>query len=90
MFGDFSFKIIPSIFLLFNCCAGNISYYCILNLCSLIGATVIVTGFYSVMWGKATEEKIDEDVGVSSSESTSQKAPLLQNCNEGPSLPKYN
>lgn len=57
---------------------------------SLIGATVIVIGFYSVMWGKAKEEKIDEDIGVRSLESTSQKAPLLQNYIEGPSLPKQN
>ncbi|RVX10538.1 WAT1-related protein [Vitis vinifera] len=63
--------------------AGDISHYCILNLCSLIGATVIVIGFYSVMWGKAKEEKIDEDIGVRSLESTSQKAPLLQNYIEG-------
>lgn len=42
------------------------------------------------MWGKAKEEKIDEDIGVRSLESTSQKAPLLQNYIEGPSLPKQN
>nr|XP_015901573.2 WAT1-related protein At3g28050-like isoform X1 [Ziziphus jujuba var. spinosa] len=45
----------------------------------LIGAIIIVAGFYSVMWGKAKEAKIDEDVGISSLESNRQQAPLLQN-----------
>ncbi|KAJ6689442.1 hypothetical protein OIU85_005808 [Salix viminalis] len=52
-----------------------------LYLGSLVGATVIVIGFYSVMWGKAKEEKAGVDDGVRSVrsfESDSQKAPLLQ------------
>ena len=46
---------------------------------SLVGATIISIGFYTVMWGKAKEE-IGEDYGVSSPESppTTQKVPLLQ------------
>lgn len=42
---------------------------------SLIGATVIVVGFYSVLWGKA---KDIEDVGVRSLESKGQQTPLLE------------
>lgn len=42
------------------------------------------------MWGKTTEGKIDEDIGVSRLESISQDAPLLQNYIDGSSLPKYN
>ncbi|GMY13446.1 WAT1-related protein At3g28050-like [Fagus crenata] len=50
-----------------------------LYLGSLVGATIISIGFYTVMWGKAKEE-IGEDHGVSSPESppTTQKVPLLQ------------
>ncbi|GLU03060.1 hypothetical protein SLE2022_202780 [Rubroshorea leprosula] len=44
---------------------------------SLIGAIVIVLGFYSVMWGKAKEEKMGVDAGVTKLESGSQNAPLL-------------
>ncbi|CAN6550681.1 unnamed protein product [Malus baccata var. baccata] len=45
---------------------------------SLIGAIVIVIGFYSVMWGKANEEKMDEDAGEESLASIKQQVPLLQ------------
>ncbi|KAH7515759.1 hypothetical protein FEM48_Zijuj10G0060300 [Ziziphus jujuba var. spinosa] len=45
----------------------------------LIGAIIIVAGFYSVMWGKAKEAKVDEDAGISILESNRQQAPLLQN-----------
>ncbi|KAJ4839159.1 hypothetical protein Tsubulata_028392 [Turnera subulata] len=56
-----------------------------LYLGSLIGATIISVGFYTVMWGKYKEE-VKEDLGVgsressssSSSSSESQKVPLLQ------------
>jgi drug/metabolite transporter (DMT)-like permease len=49
-----------------------------LYLGSLVGATIISVGFYTVMWGKAKEEMADCE--VSSLESpTSIKAPLLQN-----------
>jgi uncharacterized membrane protein len=47
--------------------------------CSLIGAIVIVIGFYSVMWGKAKEKKMGEEAGVRSLESSREKVPLLQN-----------
>ncbi|KAL2339678.1 hypothetical protein Fmac_007618 [Flemingia macrophylla] len=42
---------------------------------SLIGATVIVVGFYSVLWGKA---KDIEDFGVRSLESKGKQTPLLE------------
>lgn len=45
----------------------------------MIGAIIIVAGFYSVMLGKAKESKIDEDAGICSLESNRQQAPLLQN-----------
>lgn len=49
-----------------------------LALCSLVGATIISLGFYTVMWGKAKEE-VSEDPGVDSQESAAaQKLPLLQ------------
>lgn len=50
-----------------------------LHLGSLVGATIISIGFYTVMWGKAKEEMV-EDSGVErlESASTNQKAPLLQ------------
>ncbi|GKV22827.1 hypothetical protein SLEP1_g32650 [Rubroshorea leprosula] len=46
---------------------------------SSIGAIVIVLGFYSLMWGKAREEKMGVDAGVKKLESGSQKVPLLSN-----------
>ena len=49
-----------------------------LMLCSLIGAVLIVVGFYFVMWGKATEEKVVER-GVKHLESSCHNVPLLQN-----------
>ncbi|KAK6133719.1 hypothetical protein DH2020_032629 [Rehmannia glutinosa] len=49
----------------------------ILYLGSLVGSVIIVIGFYSVMWGKAKEVKVIENSVASSSESTSEKAPLL-------------
>ncbi|KAJ6351159.1 hypothetical protein OIU78_007150 [Salix suchowensis] len=57
------------------------SFTIVVEIFSLVGATVIVIGFYSVMWGKAKEEKAGVDDGVRSArsfESDSQKAPLLQ------------
>ncbi|KAK3033553.1 hypothetical protein RJ639_032401 [Escallonia herrerae] len=49
-----------------------------LYLGSVIGATIISIGFYTVMWGKAKEE-MGEDNGISNLESPSvQKSPLLQ------------
>ncbi|XLV03533.1 hypothetical protein S245_017870, partial [Arachis hypogaea] len=47
----------------------------------IIGATVISIGFYTVMWGKATEEKEEEVVGSHESPTTEHEhVPLLQNC----------
>lgn len=48
---------------------------------SLIGALVIVAGFYSVVWGKA-KELTKQEGGASSLTSTGQKVPLLQNDTE--------
>ena len=49
--------------------------------CSIIGATIISIGFYTVMWGKATEEKEEaekeEDAGSQESPTT-ENVPLLQ------------
>ncbi|KAG2707478.1 hypothetical protein I3760_05G149300 [Carya illinoinensis] len=50
-----------------------------LYLLSLIGAILIVIGFYSVMWGKAREQKMSGEAAVSNLDSSRQKAPLLQN-----------
>lgn len=47
--------------------------------CRLLGAIVIIIGFYSVMWGKAKEAKVDMDDGVGSLESSAHLEPLLQN-----------
>ncbi|PNX55886.1 auxin-induced protein 5ng4-like, partial [Trifolium pratense] len=41
---------------------------------SLIGAVIIVVGFYAVQWGKASEEK-----GIQNLETPCNVAPLLQN-----------
>ncbi|XP_043812820.1 WAT1-related protein At3g28050 isoform X2 [Manihot esculenta] len=49
-----------------------------LYLGSIVGAIVIVTGFYLVMWGKAKEWEMGVDAVVRSFESSSQKVPLLQ------------
>lgn len=47
--------------------------------CSLVGAIVIVIGFYSVMWGKANEEKMDGGAETKSLATSNQRVPLLQN-----------
>ncbi|KAH7570248.1 hypothetical protein JRO89_XS05G0075700 [Xanthoceras sorbifolium] len=47
---------------------------------SLIGAIIIVIGFYSVMWGKTKEEKFEHTTAVlRSHRSYDEKVPLLQN-----------
>ncbi|GMH13363.1 hypothetical protein Nepgr_015204 [Nepenthes gracilis] len=46
------------------------------HLGSIVGATVITFGFYTVMWGKATEE-MREDLKTGDLESSSQNTPLL-------------
>ncbi|KAG9158473.1 hypothetical protein Leryth_013208 [Lithospermum erythrorhizon] len=48
-----------------------------LYLGSIIGAVIIVTGFYTVMWGKTTEETV-EGSGTGDLESTTEKVPLLR------------
>lgn len=45
---------------------------------SLVGSVIIVVGFYSVMWGKAKEQKLIKD-DSSSLASPNEEAPLLQN-----------
>lgn len=49
-----------------------------LYLGGLVGSFVIVVGFYSVMWGKATEEKSVEFNNSRKSKFDSDKVPLLQ------------
>lgn len=49
---------------------------------SLIGAILIVVGFYCVMWGKAKEQRTGEETRISGLESSREKVPLLQNSNE--------
>ncbi|CAI8587628.1 unnamed protein product [Vicia faba] len=44
---------------------------------SLIGAIIIVMGFYVVQWGKASEEKVER--GMENMESLCNDVPLLQN-----------
>ncbi|MED6162431.1 hypothetical protein PIB30_070372 [Stylosanthes scabra] len=54
----------------------------ILHVGSIIGATVISIGFYTVMWGKATEEKEEDVVNSQDSPTTTghEHVPLLQSC----------
>ncbi|KAF2302477.1 hypothetical protein GH714_036499 [Hevea brasiliensis] len=49
----------------------------------LIGAIIIMTGFYAVLWGKAEEETTSEVNGAGSSESFSNNVPLLRSRAEG-------
>ncbi|RZC18108.1 WAT1-related protein At3g28050-like isoform X2 [Glycine soja] len=49
---------------------------------SVIGAAIIVVGFYAVIWGKS-QEKVEEDCTVCSSESYDNEVPLLQNKRTG-------
>lgn len=49
-------------------------------MCSVVGAAIIVLGFYAVLWGQAQEEVVIEHHPITSShESSSPNAPLLQN-----------
>ncbi|KAL0737706.1 hypothetical protein Bca4012_013916 [Brassica carinata] len=50
-----------------------------LYLGSVIGGTLISIGFYTVMWGKAKEEKADIDSHNVASSSHSKRVPLLMN-----------
>lgn len=51
--------------------------YKLICIFSLIGATIISIGFYTVMWGKAKEVVINDEVMNSDSSSIS-RSPLLQ------------
>lgn len=53
--------------------------YGIITCCRLLGAIIIVVGFYSVLWGKAEESKIDKNDDVTSLESSVNQEPLLRN-----------
>lgn len=50
-----------------------------LYLGSVIGGMLISIGFYTVMWGKAKEEKADIDIHHVASSSHSKRVPLLMN-----------
>ncbi|KAB1211731.1 hypothetical protein CJ030_MR6G023243 [Morella rubra] len=54
-----------------------------LHLGSLVGATIISIGFYTVMWGKRKEKGEDDRVESRESTSTNQKVPLLQSYKTG-------
>lgn len=49
-----------------------------LYLGSIFGATIISIGFYTVMWGKSTEEMDDNSKTADLESPTSEKVPLLQ------------
>ncbi|KAJ7970879.1 WAT1-related protein [Quillaja saponaria] len=49
------------------------------HLGSLIGTTVIAIGFYTVMWGKAEEQKDIASENICSLESYTKNTPLIQN-----------
>ncbi|KAH9709085.1 WAT1-related protein [Citrus sinensis] len=49
-----------------------------LYLGSVVGATIVAFGFYSVIWGQSEEEKMIDDKDIDSLKSSSPKAPLLQ------------
>ncbi|KAL2552405.1 WAT1-related protein [Forsythia ovata] len=49
-----------------------------LYLGSIIGATIIAIGFYTVMWGKTKEELVEFDEISDLESSATQKHPLLQ------------
>ncbi|KMT07306.1 hypothetical protein BVRB_6g149350 isoform A [Beta vulgaris subsp. vulgaris] len=59
--------------------AGVVFFGDTLYLGSLLGIIIIVFGFYSVMWGKAKEEKKINDSQFGSLQSPTQKVPLLAN-----------
>ncbi|KAL9252510.1 WAT1-related protein [Drosera capensis] len=48
-----------------------------LHLGSIVGATVIILGFYAVMWGKAKDEICEELPAPNDVESSAHKTPLL-------------
>ncbi|GAY36431.1 hypothetical protein CUMW_022030 [Citrus unshiu] len=79
--------------ILFSNVMGVIIFGDGLFLGSLVGAVIIVIGFYVVMWGKAKEENTIDDCGTWSSELSSEKVPLFQNSTEDtkccPSVQKF-
>lgn len=47
--------------------------------CSVIGGVIICIGFYAVIWGKAKEERTEDESGLSGlGTSSNGKVPLLQ------------
>ena len=56
--------------------AGLIKLFTIF--CSVIGATVIVAGFYAVIWAQSKEEDKGKSSEVDGVLSPSQKTPLLE------------
>ncbi|KAI4346499.1 hypothetical protein L6164_007389 [Bauhinia variegata] len=51
-----------------------------LHLGSVVGAAILSTGFYAVIWGKAKEEdELSGDNGINYSRTPSYRTPLLQN-----------
>lgn len=56
--------------------------------CSVIGTTIVATGFYSVMWGQAKEKnkllaQMEDDlVGVDEPVLSDQSTPLLSSLDE--------
>ncbi|XP_074309824.1 WAT1-related protein At3g28050-like [Silene latifolia] len=59
--------------------AGVVFFGDTLYLGSLLGVIIIVVGFYSVMWGKAKEEKTDHSYQLAGVQSTTENMPLLGN-----------
>ncbi|XP_040872362.1 uncharacterized protein [Glycine max] len=57
---------------------NNLGLLFVVGLFSVIGAAIVVIGFYAVIWGK-TQEKVEEDCTVYNSESYNDEVPLLQN-----------
>ncbi|KAK9751000.1 hypothetical protein RND81_02G234800 [Saponaria officinalis] len=58
--------------------AGVLFFGDTLYLGSLLGVIIIILGFYSVMWGKAKEEKTGRDHKLSDLQSTTPNTPLLR------------
>lgn len=47
-------------------------------MCSVIGSLIISLGFYSVMWGKAQEDKGDKLPVADMTDTSSESVPLLR------------
>ncbi|KAK6139248.1 hypothetical protein DH2020_027003 [Rehmannia glutinosa] len=57
---------------------GVIFLHEVLYFGSVVGAVILVIGFYAVIWGKAKESKMNKSTEVSNVESRSHEVPLLQ------------